>query len=91
MQDDTNSNNNDFLSIANKGSDNMQSMFTEAILLTHFEVRLARCAFPCPDDPHYRIKWHLQQLTLPLCYHTVVSNGQVLYLHSSDQHQQHHH
>lgn len=46
-------------------------------LLTHFEVSLARWAFPCPDDPAYRIDWTLQSLQLPACYGagTVLANG----------------
>lgn len=45
------------------------------VLLTHFEVALARLAFPCPDDPQeYRIVWQLQLLQLPAEYNMVVSN-----------------
>ncbi|EKF29471.1 aminopeptidase, putative,metallo-peptidase, clan MA(E), family M1, putative [Trypanosoma cruzi marinkellei] len=46
-----------------------------SVLLTHFEVALARLAFPCPDDSQcYRLIWHLQSLQLPLNYSVVVSN-----------------
>ncbi|RNF15649.1 putative aminopeptidase, putative,metallo-peptidase, clan MA(E), family M1 [Trypanosoma conorhini] len=45
------------------------------VLLTHFEVALARLAFPCPDDAQrYRPIWHLQSLQLPASYGLVVSN-----------------
>ncbi|EAN89600.1 aminopeptidase, putative [Trypanosoma cruzi] len=45
------------------------------VLLTHFEVALARLAFPCPDDSQcYRLIWHLQSLQLPSSYSVVVSN-----------------
>lgn len=38
------------------------------MLLTHFEVRLARLAFPCPDHPVYRLIWTLQSIQLPDAY-----------------------
>ncbi|KEG09064.1 putative aminopeptidase, putative,metallo-peptidase, clan MA(E), family M1 [Trypanosoma grayi] len=48
---------------------------THGVLLTHFEVALARLAFPCPDDPMcYRLMWQLQSLQLPSCYNVVASN-----------------
>ncbi|KAG8347758.1 putative Peptidase family M1 [Trypanosoma vivax] len=48
---------------------------SQGVLLTHFEVALARLAFPCPDDPQlYRIMWQLQSLQLPEEYNVVVSN-----------------
>lgn len=34
-------------------------------LLTHFEVYLARLAFPCPDHPAYRLWWTLDNIQLP--------------------------
>lgn len=34
-------------------------------LLTHFEVYLARLAFPCPDHPTYRLWWTLDNIQLP--------------------------
>lgn len=49
---------------------------TGGVLLTHFEVVLARLAFPCPDDAQrYRLIWQLQSLELPSIYKTVVSNA----------------
>lgn len=48
----------------------------DAPLLTHLEVRFARCAFPCPDDPQYRLDWHLKTLQLPDTYTTVLTNGE---------------
>ncbi|ORC86790.1 putative aminopeptidase, putative,metallo-peptidase, clan MA(E), family M1, partial [Trypanosoma theileri] len=48
---------------------------TQGVLLTHFEVSLARLAFPCPDDPQqYRLIWQLQSLQLPSLYSLVTSN-----------------
>lgn len=38
------------------------------MLLTHFEVRLARLAFPCPDHPAYRLIWTLQSIHVPELY-----------------------
>lgn len=49
---------------------------TDAALLTHLEVRFARCAFPCPDDPQYRLDWQLRSLQLPDTYTTVLTNGE---------------
>lgn len=46
-----------------------------AVLLTHFEVHLARIAFPCPDHPQYRVLWELKSVQLPAAYHTMRSNG----------------
>ncbi|SYZ68415.1 aminopeptidase [Leishmania braziliensis MHOM/BR/75/M2904] len=45
-------------------------------LLTHFEVRFARCAFPSPDDPQYRLDWQLKSIQLPSCFHTILTNGE---------------
>lgn len=36
-----------------------------AALLTHFEVHLARLAFPCPDLPVYRLWWTLENIQIP--------------------------
>lgn len=47
------------------------------VLLTHFEVHLARIAFPCPDHPQYRVLWELKSVQLPAAFHTVRSNGTV--------------
>lgn len=47
-------------------------------LLTHFEVSLARAAFPCPDHPQYRLEWQLKSLQLPAVYTTVITNGSAL-------------
>ncbi|RNF00195.1 putative aminopeptidase, putative,metallo-peptidase, clan MA(E), family M1 [Trypanosoma rangeli] len=58
-------------------NDNAESAAGAArgVLLTHFEVALARLAFPCPDDAqHYRLIWQLQSLQLPSSYSLVVSN-----------------
>ncbi|KPA74373.1 putative aminopeptidase [Leptomonas pyrrhocoris] len=45
-------------------------------LLTHLEVRFARCAFPCPDDPQYRLDWQLKSVQLPDSYTAVLTNGE---------------
>lgn len=47
----------------------------QPILLTHFEVALAKYAFPCPDHPQYRLAWELRSLQLPAMYHTILTNG----------------
>lgn len=57
------------------GSADSAASAEDAPLLTHFEVRFARCAFPCPDDPQYRLDWQLRTLQLPNTYHTVLTNG----------------
>ncbi|KPI87164.1 putative aminopeptidase [Leptomonas seymouri] len=48
----------------------------DAPVLTHFEVRYARCAFPCPDDPQYRPMWQLKSIQLPDGYTTILTNGE---------------
>ncbi|KAK7195330.1 aminopeptidase [Novymonas esmeraldas] len=45
-------------------------------LLTHLEVRFARCAFPCPDDPQYRLDWQLRSIQLPSVFGTILTNGE---------------
>ena len=50
----------------------------DAPLLTHLEVRFARCAFPCPDDPQYRLDWRLKSIQLPDSYTTVLTNSEEL-------------
>eukprot|EP00796_Vickermania_ingenoplastis_P009698 gene9698-6795_t len=51
----------------------VSSLSTGAIA-THFEVRLARLAFPCPDDPAYRLVWTLQCLQVPEVYRCAFAN-----------------
>ncbi|AYU81440.1 aminopeptidase, putative [Leishmania donovani] len=45
-------------------------------LLTHFEVRFARCAFPAPDDPQYRLDWQLKSIQVPSSFRTILTNGE---------------
>ncbi|CBZ29284.1 putative aminopeptidase [Leishmania mexicana MHOM/GT/2001/U1103] len=45
-------------------------------LLTHFEVRFARCAFPAPDDPQYRLEWQLKSIQVPSSFRTILTNGE---------------
>ncbi|CCW65872.1 unnamed protein product [Phytomonas sp. EM1] len=59
---------------SSRGSSFEQPISCSFPILTHFEVALARWAFPCPDHPQYRICWQLKTLQLPSIYHTVVGN-----------------
>jgi hypothetical protein len=56
--------------------ENTTNVCDDAPLLTHLEVRFARCAFPCPDHPQYRLDWQLKSLQLPDTYTTVLTNGE---------------
>ncbi|KAG5497679.1 hypothetical protein JKF63_03945 [Porcisia hertigi] len=58
---------------AARGSDGTE----DVPLLTHFEVRYARCAFPSPDDPQYRLEWHLKSIQLPSVFCTILTNGEM--------------
>ncbi|KAG5471445.1 hypothetical protein LSCM1_01533 [Leishmania martiniquensis] len=57
-------------------SSDSQSSAEDVPLLTHFEVRYARCAFPSPDDPQYRLDWTITSIQLPSSFRTVLTNGQ---------------
>ncbi|CCW69616.1 unnamed protein product [Phytomonas sp. Hart1] len=67
-------NNNNNTARTNLVEQSSASLFRSFPVLTHFEVALARWAFPCPDHPQYRIQWQLRTLQLPSIYHTVVGN-----------------
>ncbi|KAG5472117.1 hypothetical protein CUR178_02789 [Leishmania enriettii] len=57
-------------------SSDTHSSAEDVPLLTHFEVRYARCAFPSPDDPQYRLDWALASIQLPDRFQTILTNGE---------------
>ncbi|KAG5497047.1 hypothetical protein GH5_01574 [Leishmania sp. Ghana 2012 LV757] len=57
-------------------SSDSHSSAEDVPLLTHFEVRYARCAFPSPDDPQYRLDWALTSIQLPDRFRTILTNGE---------------